>query len=73
MEVPNLSEMMNLGLLWNTLSQCLLELEHTPDHHAVLVLQVIVHKINPILIIIIINLKSIYINKKIFFKTIFHT
>ncbi|XP_022915522.2 E3 ubiquitin-protein ligase HUWE1 isoform X2 [Onthophagus taurus] len=25
--------------LWNTLSQCLLELEHTPDHHAVLVLQ----------------------------------
>lgn len=25
--------------LWHTLSLCLLELEHTPDHHAVLVLQ----------------------------------
>lgn len=39
-ELPNLSEMMSLGKLWQTLSQCLLELEHTPDHHAVLVLQV---------------------------------
>lgn len=38
-ELVNLSEMMSLGKLWNTLSQCLLELEHTPDHHAVLVLQ----------------------------------
>lgn len=38
-EIPSLSEMMSLGKLWHTLSQCLLELEHTPDHHAVLVLQ----------------------------------
>ncbi|CAH0561864.1 unnamed protein product [Brassicogethes aeneus] len=35
-----LSEQLNsLDSLWETLSQCLLELEHTPDHHAVLVLQ----------------------------------
>lgn len=38
-EIANLSDMMSLGKLWYTLSQCLLELEHTPDHHAVLVLQ----------------------------------
>lgn len=38
-DLVNLSEMMSLGKLWNTLSLCLLELEHTPDHHAVLVLQ----------------------------------
>lgn len=39
---PNLtvlSEALNLESLWNTLSQCLFELEETPDHHAVLVLQ----------------------------------
>lgn len=36
---------MNFGLLWNTLSLCLMELEHTPDHHAVLVLQVIQNRI----------------------------
>lgn len=33
-------QMLSLESLWETLSQCLLELEHTPDHHAVLVLQV---------------------------------
>ncbi|KAJ8914753.1 hypothetical protein NQ315_013256 [Exocentrus adspersus] len=39
-ELPALSEQLNsLGSLWETLSQCLLELEHAPDHHAVLVLQ----------------------------------
>lgn len=38
-DVRNMSDMMNFGLLWNTLSLCLMELEHTPDHHAVLVLQ----------------------------------
>jgi hypothetical protein len=29
-----------LDRLWDTLSSCLLELADTPDHHAVLVLQV---------------------------------
>ncbi|XP_018576077.1 E3 ubiquitin-protein ligase HUWE1 isoform X3 [Anoplophora glabripennis] len=39
-ELPALSEQLgSLGSLWETLSQCLLELEHAPDHHAVLVLQ----------------------------------
>lgn len=39
-ELPALSEQLHvLASLWETLSQCLLELEHTPDHHAVLVLQ----------------------------------
>lgn len=33
-------QLSSLEPLWETLSQCLLELEHTPDHHAVLVLQV---------------------------------
>lgn len=33
------SQLTQLEALWETLSQCLLELEHTPDHHAVLVLQ----------------------------------
>lgn len=38
--LPALSEQMSeLEALWETLSQCLLELEHTPDDHAVLVLQ----------------------------------
>lgn len=36
---PLSSQLEDLEPLWNTLSQCLLELEHTPDHHAVLVLQ----------------------------------
>lgn len=40
-ELPALSEQLNvLDSLWDTLSQCLLELEDTPDYHAVLVLQV---------------------------------
>lgn len=38
--LPLLSESLVLDSLWETLSACLLELEHTPDHHAVLVLQV---------------------------------
>lgn len=39
-ELSALSEQLNsLESLWETLSQCLLELEHAPDHHAVLVLQ----------------------------------
>ncbi|XP_058791372.1 E3 ubiquitin-protein ligase HUWE1 isoform X2 [Phymastichus coffea] len=37
--LPLLSESLVLDHLWETLSACLLELEHTPDHHAVLVLQ----------------------------------
>ncbi|XP_070528456.1 E3 ubiquitin-protein ligase HUWE1-like [Cardiocondyla obscurior] len=37
--LPLLSESLVLGNLWETLSACLLELEYTPDHHAVLVLQ----------------------------------
>lgn len=40
-DIPALSDQLNsLECLWDTLSQCLSELEHTPDHHAVLVLQV---------------------------------
>ncbi|XP_060516281.1 E3 ubiquitin-protein ligase HUWE1 isoform X2 [Cylas formicarius] len=39
-KLPALSEQLtSLGTLWDTLSECLLELEHAPDHHAVLVLQ----------------------------------
>ncbi|KAJ8983063.1 hypothetical protein NQ317_007105 [Molorchus minor] len=39
-ELPALSDQLDsLNSLWETLSQCLLELEHAPDHHAVLVLQ----------------------------------
>lgn len=38
--LPLLSESLVLDNLWETLSACLLELEYTPDHHAVLVLQV---------------------------------
>ncbi|XP_020278772.1 E3 ubiquitin-protein ligase HUWE1 isoform X2 [Pseudomyrmex gracilis] len=37
--LPLLSESLVLDNLWETLSFCLLELEYTPDHHAVLVLQ----------------------------------
>lgn len=41
MQINALSDqLVSLEPLWETLSQCLLELEHTPDHHAVLVLQV---------------------------------
>lgn len=39
---PLSEQLEDLETLWNTLSFCLLELEHTPDHHAVLVLQVII-------------------------------
>lgn len=40
MPQPPLSEQLDLDILWNTLSECLTELEHTNDNHAVLVLQV---------------------------------
>lgn len=39
LESVPLSELLNLDALWNTLSNCLKELEETQDHHAVLVLQ----------------------------------
>lgn len=38
--LPRLSSELQLEQLWSTLSECLLALGHTPDHHAVLVLQV---------------------------------
>lgn len=38
--LPTLSEELALDHLWLTLSSSLLELAETPDHHAVLVLQV---------------------------------
>lgn len=38
-EDDSLSVELQLDDLWNTLSECLLELAETPDHHAVLVLQ----------------------------------
>lgn len=38
-ELAPLSETLRLDELWNTLSDCLVELEETADHHAVLVLQ----------------------------------
>ncbi|KAG5895091.1 hypothetical protein JTB14_023265 [Gonioctena quinquepunctata] len=39
-ELPALSDQLSsLGSFWETLSECLSELEHAPDHHAVLVLQ----------------------------------
>lgn len=38
-ELAPLSETIQLDDLWNTLSDCLVELEETADHHAVLVLQ----------------------------------
>lgn len=37
---PLCEQLSKLEPLWESLSRCLLELEHTPDHHAVLVLQV---------------------------------
>ena len=37
--LESLSDQLDLGDLWSTLSDCLKELADTPDHHAVLVLQ----------------------------------
>lgn len=37
--MQSLSETLQLDHLWNTLSDCLVELEENADHHAVLVLQ----------------------------------
>ncbi len=37
--LESLSEQLQLGSLWDTLSNCLKDLADTPDHHAVLVLQ----------------------------------
>ncbi|XP_063707232.1 E3 ubiquitin-protein ligase HUWE1 isoform X2 [Culicoides brevitarsis] len=39
LELSPLSETLKLDTLWDTLSECLKELEETSDHHAVLVLQ----------------------------------
>jgi E3 ubiquitin-protein ligase HUWE1 len=38
--LESLSEELDLSPLWDALSSCLRDLAHTPDHHAVLVLQV---------------------------------
>ena len=38
--LESLSDQLILNSLWDTLSNCLKELAETPDHHAVLVLQV---------------------------------
>ena len=38
--LDSLSDELDLQLLWDALSSCLRDLAHTPDHHAVLVLQV---------------------------------
>ena len=38
--LESLSDQLTLKSLWDTLSNCLKELAETPDHHAVLVLQV---------------------------------
>jgi hypothetical protein len=43
--LPRLSTLLDLNKLWETLSECLLELGHTPDHHAVLVLQVNIYQL----------------------------
>nr|XP_023021300.1 E3 ubiquitin-protein ligase HUWE1-like [Leptinotarsa decemlineata] len=41
-ELPALSDQLSsLSSFWETLSECLSELEHAPDHHAVLVLQLV--------------------------------
>ena len=40
--LESLSEELDLSHLWDALSSCLRDLAHTPDHHAVLVLQVII-------------------------------
>ena len=39
MVLPRLSEQIDLEELWHTLGDCLSELDKTPDHHAVLILQ----------------------------------
>jgi E3 ubiquitin-protein ligase HUWE1 len=38
--LDSLSDELELSPLWDALSSCLRDLAHTPDHHAVLVLQV---------------------------------
>lgn len=38
--IPSLTKQLQLDDLWITLSECLTELEKTPDHHAALILQV---------------------------------
>lgn len=40
--MPSLSEQLKLTVLWDTLSDCLTELQLTQDNHAVLVLQVVI-------------------------------
>lgn len=37
--LPRLSEQLILDELWQCLGECLSELDKTPDHHAVLILQ----------------------------------
>lgn len=37
--LPRLSDQLMLEELWNCLGECLVELDKTPDHHAVLILQ----------------------------------
>ena len=38
-QLPRLSEQLGLEELWAWLGDCLSELDKTPDHHAVLILQ----------------------------------
>ena len=38
-QLPRLSEQIDLEDLWQVLGECLSELSKTPDHHAVLILQ----------------------------------
>ena len=38
-QLPRLSEQIDLDDLWQALGECLTELSKTPDHHAVLILQ----------------------------------
>ena len=45
--LESLSVQLTLNSLWDTLSACLKELAETPDHHAVLVLQVCNHFLSP--------------------------
>ncbi len=42
--LESLSEELDLSHLWDALSSCLRDLAHTPDHHAVLVLQVTIFR-----------------------------
>lgn len=39
-QIPSLTKQLQLDELWIILSECLSELEKTPDHHAALILQV---------------------------------